>query len=108
MHSCDQCSELLLDYLYGLLDEAEAQSVRAHLADCAACRTALAQAEAQQNLIARAAQVYAAVPPFTAPTAQPAETAAPAEAAPEAPAVTLPLPRARRRRWAWLSAAATL
>src|SRR5437588_754984 len=89
MYSCDQCSGLLLDYVYGLLDEGEAQALRDHLASCPACRSALTEAEAQQNLIARAAQVYAEVPPFTAPAAETPESTevpAPAAAAPAAPA----------------------
>jgi alpha-2-macroglobulin-like protein len=123
MHTCDQCSDLLLDYLYGLLDEGEARELRDHLAACPACQAALAKAESQQSLIARAAQVYGEVAPFTAPSAAapaepaPAETAvqasqpaAPAAEAPAGPA-TLPLspPRRRTRRaWAWCAAAAGL
>ena len=102
MYSCDQCSERLLDDLYGLLDDEEAQGLRSHLAACPTCQAARAAAEAQQHLLARAAQVYAAVPPFTAPVAAPA-----ADPAPAAP-VTLPLAGRPRRRWAWLSAAAAL
>jgi hypothetical protein len=109
MATCAECSDLLLDHLYGLLDEAEAQAVRDHLASCLACQAALAQAEAQQSLIARAAQVYAEVPAFTAPAAEPAEAPALATATAETAAVTLPLPKPRRRKpWAWLSAAAGL
>jgi hypothetical protein len=129
MFSCAQCADLLLDSLYGLLDEQQAQALRDHLASCPACRSALAEAQAQQNLIARAAQVYAEVPLFTAPTAETQAPSASAGAAPalalgacdkpEAPAApaaastppaTLPLPppARRRRRWAWVSAAAAL
>jgi hypothetical protein len=131
MHTCDQCSDLLLDHLYGLLDEGEARELRDHLAACPACRSALAQAESQQTLLARAAQVYAEVPAFSAPTAElplepaptsepaaadtavqssPPDAGAPAKEAPEGPG-TLPLPPRRRRpRWAlaWLGAAAGL
>src|SRR5437667_1887681 len=89
MYSCDQCSGLLLDYLYGLLDEGEAQGLRDHLASCPGCRSALAEAQAQQNLIARAAQVYAEVPLFTAPTAEAQAPSASAGTAP-APAVAAP------------------
>ena len=42
MYSCDQCSAMLLDYVYGLLDEGEAQTLRGHLASCPACHSALA------------------------------------------------------------------
>jgi hypothetical protein len=117
MFSCAQCADLLLDSLYGLLDEQQAQALRDHLASCPACRSALAEAQAQQNLIARAVQVYAEVPLFTAPTAEtpetpaaPAPAAAPAPSATQTPPATLPLPppARRRRRWAWVSAAAAL
>src|SRR5262245_58051387 len=117
MHTCDQCSDLLLDHLYGLLEEGEARELRDHLAACPACRSALARAESQQGLLARAAQVYADVPAFSAPTAElppePAQTSepaaadtavqasppdavAPAKVGPGSPS-TLPLPRPRRR-----------
>jgi len=35
---CKSCEELLLDYVYGELDEPTARSVAAHLETCAACR----------------------------------------------------------------------
>ncbi len=125
MFTCDDCANLLLDSLYGLLEDAEAQGLRAHLVSCPACRAALAEAESQQNLLARAAQVYADVPAFSAPTTEAApavETPAPAPTATQAPAqppaevpppapATLPLPpRPSRpvRRWTWAAAAAVL
>src|SRR4051812_49756919 len=67
MDHSDHCAELLLDYLYDLLDEAEVDRVRAHLDLCPACRAQLAQAESQQRLFARAARLYQNVPAFVPP-----------------------------------------
>jgi hypothetical protein len=67
MDICEHCSELLLDYLYELLDEAEMARVRAHLGQCADCRSRKARAESQQKLIARAAKMYQSVPAFLPP-----------------------------------------
>jgi hypothetical protein len=115
MVTCDHCSDLLLDYLYGLLDEPEASELRTHVASCPACQAALAAAESQQSLLARAAQVYAEIRAFAPPSA--ADAREPAAAAPASPApaaaepapATLPLPRRRlRRALAWLSAAAAV
>ncbi len=106
MVSCDRCSDLLLDHLYGLLDGAEAQGLRDHLSACPACRSALTEAEVQQRLISRASHIYVEVPAFTAPAAEPVAPT-PEPAAVPAPA-TLPLPPRRRLRWGWLSAAAGL
>ncbi|MCC6419571.1 MAG: zf-HC2 domain-containing protein [Gemmataceae bacterium] len=138
MYRCDDCNPLLIDYLYGLLDGPETQALRDHLAACPACRDALAQAEGKQDLFARAAQVYAQVPLFTAPRAEaeapqeaptpaadtvrttavettPPEgvpaSAPPAHAPAETGPATLPLPPAARRpvrRGRWLAAAAAV
>jgi len=118
MNTCDECADLLLDFLYGLLEAEEVQGLRDHLADCAACRTALAQAEAQQGLLARAARVVREVPAFVAPSEsgiKELSASRPTEETPPAPAavnpLTLPLvasrPRASRR-WPWLATAAAL
>jgi len=56
MDACQHCQELLLDHLYDLLPEAEQASLLAHLQTCSACRQALAQARAQQHLLATAAK----------------------------------------------------
>jgi hypothetical protein len=56
MYACQHCQELLLDHLYDLLPEAEQASLLAHLQTCSACRQALAQARAQQQLLATAAK----------------------------------------------------
>lgn len=69
MYTCDQCSEQLLDYLYELLDDADAQHLQQHLQDCAVCRSSLDSAREQQQLLARAACVYKEVPEFASPAA---------------------------------------
>jgi hypothetical protein len=108
MYPCDHCHDLFLDHLYGLLEPEEAQGLRDHLAGCPACREALALAEKQQQLLARAAQVYREVPAFVPPAGeggQPAPAPAAAAPAPATPA-TLPLPARRRRPvLRWLGAA---
>ena len=53
----EHCQHLLLDHLYGLLDDAEAAGVDAHLAECDACAAARDAAALAQGLIARAAKV---------------------------------------------------
>jgi hypothetical protein len=117
MYTCGECSDRLLDLLYGLLDAGEALALREHAAGCAACQAALAEAETQQRLFARAAQVVRELPPFVAPSDQ-AEAATPAPRPAELPAepvaaspatIALPPPRRiARRRWPWLATAAAL
>jgi hypothetical protein len=112
MFNCAQCTELCWDSLYGLLDAEQAQLLRAHLADCAACRAALAEAEKQQRLVAAAARLYD-MPAFVAPEADAAEAEPPC--APAAPAAPSPGPRPavvrfrpRKRLLAWVAAAAAV
>src|SRR5438105_2519856 len=95
--------ELLWDYLYGLLDEPEVRAVRAHLESCAACRAALAEAEVQQQLLARAARVIHEVPAFMLPgqdqetaAAQTSSSAAAPEVAPATRILPLSAPKPRR------------
>jgi hypothetical protein len=108
MATCASCRELLLDQLYGLVEPAEAETLRAHLAGCPACREALAQAERQQKLLAAAAQIYREVPLFLPPSSEPV----PQAPAPESAPATLPLSAARRKRpvlrWAVTAAAAAV
>jgi hypothetical protein len=100
MNPCESWHDLLLDYVYGLLEPEEEARLRAHLAGCPACQHAQAEAQAQQRLLARAAQVYREVPVFTAPSSEstPQEEHAPA---------TLPLQagRPKRRMLRWVGAA---
>ena len=109
MSRCEDFACLFLDYLYGLLDADQTQALLEHVEGCAPCQAALSEAETQQQLLARAAQVSHDVPEFIAP----AEERLPAtiRQAAELPA-TIPLPTpARRTVWrraAWLTAAAAL
>src|SRR5579871_4638740 len=88
--------DLIWDYLYGLLDPPEAETLRAHVETCETCRTALTEAETQQKLVAQAARVIPEVPVFH----EPGEDAFPSpveRAKPEAPTI-LPIPAGPRRR----------
>src|SRR5262245_6349463 len=106
MYTCDDCTNTLLEYRFGLLDDDQVQQLRSHLDSCPACHQALVETEAEHGLIARAALVCAEVPPFTPPRDEPA---APAEATPTQPAtVPLPVRRHSLRRWAGVAAAAAL
>ncbi|MBY0230172.1 MAG: hypothetical protein K2W96_12895, partial [Gemmataceae bacterium] len=98
MHACDGCQDRLLDLLYGLLDQAEAQELRDHLDGCAQCAAAFGKAQAAQGLLAAASRLTFPSVVFAAP------------ADPEP--VLLPIrPRLPRRasRWRpWAAAAAVL
>lgn len=67
MESCDRNQDVLLDMLYGLLDEAETLRLRNHLAECASCQAAQEAAEEQRRLLAKAALAVTQAPEFTAP-----------------------------------------
>ncbi len=107
MLECKPCHDRLLDFVYGLLDDAEAAEVRTHVSGCAACQAALTSLQTEQKLLAHAARAVRVVPEFKAPS----ETTP----APEQPA-TLPLdagPAPRRSFWrrpivGWAIAAAFL
>jgi hypothetical protein len=90
----------MLEYLYDLLEGAERQAFQGHLDGCAACRAALAQAQAQQNLLAAAARIE-----FPAVRFQP-----PTDAITPLLRATVPLPRPQRSRaWRrWVAAAILL
>jgi anti-sigma factor RsiW len=98
MNDCTNYQPLLLDHLYGLLDDAENQALLDHLGACPACQASLDRARRQQRLLAAAAkQAFPAVR-FEAPARE--------EVAPEV--IALPVPR-RARRWGrWAVAAALL
>jgi anti-sigma factor RsiW len=106
MMTCSECSAQCLDYLYGLLDEQEAQILREHLTGCKACQTALDEAKGQQALLARAARKYREVPLFRAP-AEESDAPAPAPAG-ASPATLLARPRRPWRRWVGAAVAAGL
>lgn len=67
---CSDCSEILLEYLYGLLDEEQAALLRGHLASCPSCQASLDYARQGQNLFARAARKYSEVAPFQLPAGE--------------------------------------
>lgn len=71
---CDECQPRLLDYLYGLLEPAEAAAVEAHLAGCPACAAARAEAGRVRDLIATAARGEFPHVRFQPPVARPAPT----------------------------------
>ncbi len=120
MATCEHCQELLFDYVYGLLEGSELQEVSAHLDACSGCKSALDQALAHQNLLARAALAVTEVPVFSLPkeptpssasestaTIRAADTMPAAAAAPDA--TEEPARPAWRRPWvAWATAAAIL
>src|SRR5437764_15127748 len=97
MLSCSDCRNLLLDDLYGLLDNFESATLRAHLAGCPTCQAEQTAAAQQQRLLAKAARVYAEVPAFQAPAA--AGSPEPVTTTPQpAPApASLPMPNRSRR-----------
>jgi anti-sigma factor RsiW len=76
MLTCTSCQEQLLDYVYGLFDEADAESAKAltelrtHLASCTACQTALLRVQQQQGLIAEASHVPTTIT-FSKPAVEP-------------------------------------
>lgn len=47
---CEACTDRLVDLLYGELDEPDAESTRAHLAECESCAGALARLERGREL----------------------------------------------------------
>ena len=53
---CDEFRNLMLDHLYGLLDESDAAAINTHLTGCDACTTARVAAAHAQGLLARAAK----------------------------------------------------
>lgn len=71
MMQCQQCEPLILDYLYGLLDDAEAVAIESHLRECAACAAARNEAARLQGLIARAAKNTFPHVRFDPPAAKP-------------------------------------
>ncbi|MBA2225573.1 zf-HC2 domain-containing protein [Thermogemmata fonticola] len=56
MMTCERCEQLLLDYLYGLVESTEAEALEAHLRACASCAAARGRMEHLQKLLAAAAR----------------------------------------------------
>jgi hypothetical protein len=76
MSRCDECRELILDHLYGLLEGPEAEAVEAHIAACPACAAARDEAARIQGLIGEAAKGSFPAVRFEAPAARPRTPAA--------------------------------
>jgi hypothetical protein len=72
MNPCEHYQPQLLNYLYGLLEESDSQSLKEHLSGCAACQAALAHVEEQRRVLAAAAKAEFAGVRFTAPAELPA------------------------------------
>ncbi|MFO0926636.1 MAG: zf-HC2 domain-containing protein [Gemmataceae bacterium] len=88
MLGCHGCQELMLDFLYDLLEEADQRALRDHLAGCPGCQAALEKARAHQQLLARAARLSFPNVQFTPPDEAAATPAAPlVPAAGDAPAI---------------------
>jgi anti-sigma factor RsiW len=49
--NCDEINSRLIELVYGEIDPAVADSCREHVAECAACRAALAELERLQNVL---------------------------------------------------------
>ena len=87
MTSCEHFQVHLLDHLYDLLDPADAQALTEHLEQCPDCRSALAQAESQQQMFAAAARTEFPALRFEAPPAAPIARPQPAPAKAGPPSV---------------------
>ncbi len=55
MKNCTEYQQLLLEHLYGLLEEDQRRALEAHLADCPACQSAQERAYQEQRWLAQAA-----------------------------------------------------
>lgn len=71
MPGCHGCQELMLEYLYDALEEADQLTFRDHLQGCPACQAALDKARAQQALLAKAARLAFPTVTFTPPADEP-------------------------------------
>jgi hypothetical protein len=122
MANCEPFTDRLLDFVYGLLDEADAQAVRTHLETCTDCQEAFRRAQSQQALFARAALPIGqdAVKVFDPPAGEavladgPEVDGRPTKASPATIAfpppgrATVPHRRPRRRYWFAAAAAAAV
>ena len=55
MKNCTEYQQLLLEHLYGLLEEDQSRALEAHLADCPTCQSAWERAYQEQRWLAQAA-----------------------------------------------------
>jgi hypothetical protein len=101
MHDCNHYQSLLLEHLYGLLDDADGRDLQDHLGSCPACQASLERARHDQHMLAAAAKEEFPALRFEAPAEEPAPEVVPL---PERTAAPRPA-----RRWArWAVAAALL
>src|SRR5262245_8471619 len=114
MNVCEHNADRWLDYLYGLLNEAQSRELADHAAQCESCRAAMAEAQLDQRRMARAACLFRNVPEFEAPDDEQPRITAPAASKASPTPATLPLPNHVRRSLAqrlwpiWVAAAALL
>ncbi len=100
MTTCEECRDLLWDYVFDLLEADDVAAVRQHLGGCADCRVELTRAESDRQRLARAGRLDVEVPLFRAPA--------------DPDPVTIPFPavparRARHvRKWSRLAVAAAV
>jgi anti-sigma factor RsiW len=99
MVTCTDCQDLLWDYEYGLLDAAEQQVVRSHLADCPACQGELEQVQSGRQHLRAAAVLDVVIPPFEPPADEPRTLPLPVSRAGR------PVGRPHFRRWLAVAAA---
>lgn len=96
MTRCEHYRPLILDHLYGLLDEPEEAAVDLHLRECASCASARAEAARVQGMIAKAARGAFPHVRFESPPSAPVKTLAPV------PASRVAARRSSTRAAAWL------
>src|SRR5262245_36547375 len=72
MSTCRECHDLLWDYVYDLLDAAETERLREHLARCPACQSELDDARTERKKIKAVALLPQPVPEFYPPVEEPA------------------------------------
>lgn len=98
---CEACNGLLLDHLYGELDEARAAAVREHLDACETCAGAFDRLSRGRRAAQALTVVEAPAPDavFLAAIRAAAEAQAPPESAPVASVVSLDAARPRFPRW---------
>lgn len=101
MPTCEHCQALLLDFVYGLLEEPELAGLREHLANCRDCQSALAEAQGEQKTLARASLAVQSVPVLTLPTTAPPPVEV-SSTAPTIPALNAPISRRPRWRNPWI------
>ncbi len=111
MINCERCTDLILDYLYDLLDSADADAVRSHLEQCPECEQELQESQDQQRLLAKAARIYGRVPEFQLPerTTTTAITKEETLPTPTVEKETQAKPqKSSRWTWVWISVAAAV